>query len=82
MKMLYYLTMTLIISVAVAILATIVIIEFNRNDGFKEGFECGFYSQLSKRAKQRYNKECDCVFFIVSKDDYDKEIDDIKGDMK
>ena len=78
MKMLYYLTMTLIISVAVAILATIVIIEFNRNDGFKEGFEC----QLSKRAKQRYNKECDCVFFIVSKDDYDKEIDDIKGDMK
>ena len=67
-----------LLAVGVALLSVVVVMEFRTRDRFEEGFEAGFHSQLGKRAKQRYHRAVDCVFFVVSKDEYDREIDDLR----
>lgn len=70
--------LVVLLTVGVALLSVVVVLEFRARDRFEEGFEAGFHSQLGKRAKQRYHRAVDCVFFIVSKDEYDREIDDLR----
>lgn len=67
-----------LLAACVALLSVVAVVEFRARDRFEEGFEAGFHSQLGKRAKQRYHRAVDCVFFIVSKDEYDREIDDLR----
>lgn len=46
-------------------------------DRYERGYEDGLHSRLAQLAKQRYHRGTDCVLFVVPKDEYDKEVDDI-----
>lgn len=58
-------------------LVVMVVMELRNGDRFRDGFDYGLHCQLGKRAKQRYHRDVDCVFFVVPKDEYDREIDEI-----
>ena len=69
--------MEIVLIVLVSLFCGIAVFLSMRKDMYEQGFDDGLHSQLGKLAKQRYNREVDCVLFVVPKDEYEKELDQI-----